>query len=303
MAKKANRPKKVAKEQKTAPSGMGAMHDLQKLLAKQDFKNEDEINAFLEKYMSEPVPEFEPETDAEIAEELAISAYSLSRAKGKKVVEEALDLDPECMVALEYLGDMEEHPSIAAAFYDRVITIGEERFFGKPEDAEKYMGRCWGFHETRPYMRCLQKLADRLFNTGRLDSAVAIWHHLLDLNPMDNQGVRYPFSLFMAVTSPKDFQRIDKQFEEEESTFMLFNRTLASFFSVGPGPATSKLLKQAMAKNQHIVPLLLETEQPMEMASSYSPGSYEEALEYVYYGWLAWSAPAGAKEWLGKAKE
>ncbi|MGB3869039.1 MAG: hypothetical protein WA937_06190 [Flavobacteriales bacterium] len=301
MAKKASRPKKATKNKNTVPAGMGAMHDLQKLLAKQDFKSEDEINAFMEKLMGESIPEFEPETDAEVAEELAISAYSLSRAKGKKMAEKALDLDPECMIALEYLGDMEDHPSIAAAFYDRVTTIGEERFFLDPEDVEKYTGRCWGFHETRPYMRCLQKLADRLYDTGRLDSSIAIWQHLLDLNPMDNQGARYPFSLFMAITSPKDFQQIDKQFEEEDSAFMLFNRTLASFVSAGPGPATTKLLKQAMAENQHIVPLLLAPEQPAETALSYSPGSYEEALVYCYYGWTAWMYVADAKDWLEKA--
>ncbi|MBX2981699.1 MAG: hypothetical protein WBB32_15035 [Flavobacteriales bacterium] len=303
MAKKASQPKKAAKKKDTVTSdlyrnGMDAMHDLQKLLAKQDFKSEADINAFFEKFMAEPIPEFEPETDAEKAEELAMSAYSLPPAKGRKVVEQALDMDPECMVALEYLGDMEEHPSIAIAFYDRVVTIGEERFFLDPEDVEKYTGRCWGFHETRPYMRCFQKLADRLYFTGRLDGSIAIWDHLLMLNPMDNQGVRYPLSLFMAVTHPERFREIDKQFDEEESAFMRFNRTLASFVSVGPGPATTKLLKQAMAENRHIVPMLLAPEEPKEIASNYSPGSYEEALVYCHYGWVAWMYAADAKEWL-----
>ncbi|MBZ0206603.1 MAG: hypothetical protein K8H89_09780 [Flavobacteriales bacterium] len=297
MAKKKAQPKK----KNTVPAGMGVMHDLQKLLAKQEFSGEADINAFLEKFMTEPIPEFEPETDADKAEALAMSAYSLTRAKGRKVVEQALDLDPECMTALEYLGDMEEHPSIAAAFYDRVTTIGEERFFLDPKDVEKYTGRCWGFHETRPYMRCLQKLADRLYYTGRLDSSLAIWTRMLDLNPMDNQGVRYPLSLFMAATSPEHFREIDKQFDEEESTFMLFNRTLATFVSAGPGPSTTKLLKEAMAENPHIVPMLLAPEPPEEIAHSYSPGSYEEALVYCYYGWVAWTYAAGAKEWLRKA--
>lgn len=63
-------------------------------------------------------------------------------------------------------------------------AIGADRFAA-------FRGEFWGHLETRPYMRARLGLAQALRDLGRDDEAVAHYRELLELNPGDNQGVRY----------------------------------------------------------------------------------------------------------------
>ena len=65
-----------------------------------------------------------------------------------------------------------------------VAAIGADRFAA-------LRGEFWGHLETRPYMRARLGLAQALRDLGRVDEAVAHYRALLELNPGDNQGVRY----------------------------------------------------------------------------------------------------------------
>lgn len=301
--KKPSPGKKSAATRKNDPGARESnlIRDLHKLLEKQDFKNEAEINAFLEKMAGQPIPQFEPETGEDQAEELVAEAYSLPPDEGRVQVEEALELDPDCIVAYEYLGAMEEHPAIAIAFFDRGVTLGEQRFFTDPKDADQYTGRCWGFHETRPYMRCLQKMADCYYMMNQYHHAIGIWQHMLELNPMDNQGVRFPLGAFLANIDAGEFAKLDQQFEMEPSTSMKFNRALAAFCTHGAGPVANKLLRDAIATNPHVVPRLLAEDAPEILPPMYMLGSAEEAAMYTYHAWVPWMGTEGAHDWLKKA--
>lgn len=301
--KKSSSGKKSTATRKSSPAGPGSslIRDLHKLLEKQNFKSEAEINAFLEKMTGQPVPEFVSDTGEDQAEELVMEAYSLPPKRGREQVEEALSLDPDCIAAYEFLGSVEEHPAIAIAFFDRGVTLGEQCFLIDPEDAEKYMGRCWGFHETRPFMRCLAKMADCHFMLNQYHHAIGIWHHMLELNPMDNQGIRYPLSAFLASLNAEEFAKLDKEYDHEPSTFMRFNRALCAFASHGAGPAANKLLREAMAANPHVAPMLLAKDAPEGMPTMYARGSVEEAALYSFHAWVPWIGTEGAHEWLRKA--
>jgi tetratricopeptide (TPR) repeat protein len=308
--KKSSSPKKKPSPGKksTAPRksaadtiGYNLVRDLHKLLEKQDLKSEAEVNAFLEKIAGQPIPHFEPESGEDQAEELVIEAYSLPPDEGREQVEEALVMDPECITAYEYLGEREDNPAIAIAFFSHGVTLGEQRFFTDPKDTEQYTGRCWGFHETRPYMRCLQKMANCHYLMNQYHRAIGVWHHMLEMNPMDNQGIRYPLSAFLANISAEEFAKLDRQYEMEPSTFMKFNRALAAFCTHGAGPAANKLLREAIAANPHVLPMLLAEEPPYEMPGMYSMGGPEEAITYSYHAWTPWLGAQGAHEWLRKA--
>lgn len=301
--KKPSAGRKSTATRKGSPAGPGSslIRDLHKLLEKQDFKNEAEINAFLEKMTGQPISEFVSDSEEDQAEEMVMEAYSLPPKKGRKKVEDALIVDPDCIAAYEYLGSMEEHPAIAIAFFDRGVTLGEQRFFTDPNDEEKYTGRCWGFHETRPFMRCLAKMADCHFMMNQYHHAIGIWHHLLELNPMDNQGIRYPLGAFLANINAEEFAMLDKEYDNEPSTFMMFNRALCAFATHGAGPVANKLLCEAMVENPHVVPMLLAQDAPEGMPTMYAPGSMEEAALYSFHAWVPWIGAEGAHEWLRKA--
>jgi len=86
-----------------------AWNDLLRLIKEKDFKSEDELKAFMNSIMGKPIPEKPKEnlTEKERAEDLVYEAREMHPAEGRKNAEEALKLDPDCILAYEYLADTE----------------------------------------------------------------------------------------------------------------------------------------------------------------------------------------------------
>jgi tetratricopeptide (TPR) repeat protein len=279
-----------------APLGMAMMRDVRKLLAQQDFKNEKEIHAFIERMRKEGLPEM-PTTTADEAEDLVMEARSKPKAAALKLIRKALVLDPECIEAFELLGALEENDSIAAAYYNRGMVLGGERYMG--EYRQENEGHFWGLTETRPLMRCMQHYANRMYELGRLDVSVMIWEQMLELNPNDNQGVRSDLGLFRASAGDVEgFAELERLYPDECCAASCFNRALFTFATKGAGPAATKVLNAAIAENEHVVPMLIAPEPPNELPYSYTLGSKEEAFVYGYRGYVTWMSTPDAVDWL-----
>lgn len=276
------------------------MRDLHKLLAKQDFQTKEEIEAFMQKISQGPIPEFEPENDEELAEEMVHEAMSLGPAEQRELIMEALDLDPDCIAAYALLGWEEGHPAIALAFYERGVSIGAEKFLSE-EFLAQHKGHFWGFTETRPFMRCLKGIADSHFFLGRVPEAVGIWEQLLELNPSDNQGVRYDLMLVLAGMRIHDeFEKLEKQFNDDVASATYFNRVLYHFTKNGAGPKAQQALDEAVKANPHVVPLLLQRDPKLRIAPAFMLGSEEEAHSYMDKAHHIWWGVPGALDWLKK---
>lgn len=293
-------PKKKAGKQPgmQAPTGGNPMRDLHKLLEKQQFGSVEEVEAFMTRISKGPIPEFEPENEQEEAEVLVYQAMELEGEAQKELIMEALDLDPDCIAAYHVLGDAEMSPAIALAFYERGIAIGAERF-----QSEEYLkqnnGHFWGLTETRPFMRCLQGAANSEFHLGRIIEAMAIWAFMLNLNPNDNQGVRYDLMLSLAGSGDHaSFEKLDTQFKDDDSAAAYFNRVLNQFTKHGPGPQALQALQAARSRNKFVVPMLLNAEAPPYGVSGYTLGSKEEAIAYMDKAHMVWCGVPGAKDWL-----
>lgn len=76
-------------------------------------------------------------------------------------------------------------------FYRRAVSVGKERL---GEEFGEFRSHFWGFHETRPFMRAKAGLANALIFAGLTDEAIDHFWDMLDLNKMDNQGIRYLLS-------------------------------------------------------------------------------------------------------------
>ncbi len=184
------------------------------------------------------------------------------------------------------------------AYFERGIVIGAERFQNE-EFLKQNKGHFWGLTETRPFMRCLQGAADSQFFLGRVMEAMGIWTFMLDLNPNDNQGIRYDLMPSLGGLRDHDrFEELDQQFADDVSAAVYFNRALNLFTKHSGGPQALRALQLARTKNKFVVPMLLKADMPAYRVAGYSLGTEEEAISYLDKAHMVWSGLPGAKDWL-----
>ncbi|MBW7888786.1 MAG: hypothetical protein H3C35_10590 [Bacteroidetes bacterium] len=277
------------------------MTDLQRLLETQNFKSEDDVRKFMDNIIGQKIPSFPKEVlnFKEQAQDLVISAYELTPAKAKINIEKALQLDPDCIEAYEYLGSIERTAELASIFYEKGILIGRRIFGGKY--LEEHKGMFWGFHETRPFMRCLQYYSDCLYRMGKVKECVAILEEMIELNPNDNQGVRDQLLLYLIqLDENKKFLKYAKMFEEDSMAFPLFNRALFSFKTEGDTENANNQLSKALKQNKHVAKRLLSNKPVTELADHYGFGDGNEADYYAHFAQHIWQNTNGAIAWLTK---
>ena len=277
------------------------MTDLNRLLEKQDFKSEKELQKFMEGLVGKQIPSFAPEelSVQEQAQDLVLDAYELAPAQAKKNIIKALQLDSNCIEAYEFLGTTEEPVEIAIAFLERGVSIGRQIFGG--EYLEEHKGAFWGFHETRPFMRCLQHYADSLYHLGYEKACIAILEEMIELNPNDNQGVRDQLLLYLIEAGDKKkFEKYAKKYPDDNSSFALFNRALFAFTVDGESVKSNKLLLKAVKQNKFVAPKLLSKNLVMNLPARYIIGSKDEADYYVTFAYHIWQNTKGATVWLKK---
>ncbi len=276
------------------------MKDLQRLLETQDFKNEDEVNEFLKKYQTEGIPEFPDEAlnNSEKAEDKIYKAYELSKAKGKKLAEEALILDPNCILAYQYLGEQQTNLNKARAYYRKGIEIGKSKFGGEFEEENK--GHFWMIFETRPYMSCIFNLSECEYMEGNINEAIKLIEYMLELNPNDNQGARYILSSHLLEAKEYEKYKIHSELNSDDGgIFFKFNNALFEFINSPESKSAVTLLKEAIKHNKFVIPRL-ETNSQMR-SNSYSLGSEDEANYYCEYNVMLWRNIEGAIEWAKKS--
>lgn len=277
------------------------MADLQRLLETQDFKSEDDVRKFMDSMVGQKIPSFPKEalTFKEQAQDLVFDAYELTRTKAKLNIERALQLDPDCIEAYEFLGSMERTAELASLFYEKGIAIGRRVFGGKY--LEEHKGMFWGFHETRPFMRCLQHYSDCLYTMGKVRECVSILEEIIELNPNDNQGVRGQLLLYLIkLGENKKFLKYSKMFEEDNMAFSLFNRALFAFKTEGETENSNKQLSKALKQNKFVAKRLLSNKPVTFLADHYGYGDENEADYYASFAQQIWAETKGAREWLKK---
>lgn len=294
--------KKASAPNGPLPAGLRGMEDLQRLLAKQDFKSEKDIKVFLEKMMKEGIPGFEPDDSIEEAEELVLEGYESDTPRAIELARQALELDHDCIGAYDLLGRCESLVAVRIAYFKRGIDVGNELY----DDAfkEQHRGHFWQLHETRPYMRCMQGYAESLFFLGDPYGAITVWIDMIELNASDNLGIRQFLLLCMAaLVMEKAFKEIDKKYKDDAFSSTLYNRALMAFTTQHKD--ADKLLRDAIQRNPHVVDLLLEADEADGPAPrSVELGSREEAMGYTEFAWTMWHNVPGCMEWVERvAKE
>lgn len=184
----------------------------------------------------------------------------------------------------------------------KLVAMGEKNLGEKVFKKDK--GYFWGLLETRPYMRARSQLALRLMEAGQNEESIAEHEAMLELNPNDNQGVRYGLmALYLAVKRLDGARRLFRKYEEQKfSTVWAWGYVLERFLSEDPAGAV-EALQAARKQNPHAQAYFLEHRKlPKTMPGSYSPGSQEEAIIAWDMLRIAWKKHPDAQSWLKSQK-
>src|SRR5215210_1936459 len=276
-----------------------------RILDEQEFESIDEANAFLNQYLSEGGASLEdapaPSTPLERAQELIYDAFDTDDPQRRvELAEEALKISEDCADAYVILAEeTAEDAGEARELYEAGVRAGERALGGEIFTEEA--GNFWGILETRPYMRAREGLANALWVLGEREQALAHYRHLLELNPNDNQGVRYELAgCLLKEGLDEELGELLEHYEEEASAFWLYTRTLWRFRMEGGSERATTELKEAIDTNPYVPLYLLGRKNLLAqgLPELIGLGDESEAVSYFARALPEWLKTPGAVEWL-----
>lgn len=308
MSKKRSYRRKIKKRKTgsgSAPPDRRAMDkmmaDLTRHIEEQEFDSIDEINAYLQDMMEsgQPIPETAPRTPLEKAQGLMYKAWEAKRKRRRiSLAKEALAISEDCADAYVLLAEESARtPEKACEFYAEGVAAGE-RALGE-ETFTEGKGHFWGILETRPYMRARAGLASCLWDLGRRDEAIEHYQEMLELNPGDNQGIRYTL-LTGLLEEGRDAETKDllDEYEGDITAAWLYNRALF-LYRQGKAREARMGLLEAVDHNPHVLDFLLGYRDiPRRLPPYMGLGDPSEAAYYVTDSGHLWQQEEGALDWL-----
>jgi len=185
-----------------------------------------------------------------------------SPSKRGALLRKAMEVDPGNSLARVELADMEFQLgewNLALAGYEEVISAEQRRFSA----AQKW----WEDVATRPFLRGRMGRAMALWQKGQYADAADECQHLLQLNPLDNQGARFYLPMLLLLAEQYDaaadfFTRYERNYPNDyaEPAF-LFGWGLSLSIEDDEDSARKKY-REGMARNLYIAPMLLEIPEP-----------------------------------------
>jgi|HigsolmetaAR203D_1030402.scaffolds.fasta_scaffold02606_3 tetratricopeptide (TPR) repeat protein len=223
-----------------------------------------------------------------------------SEKKRLLLARRALELYPDSPDAYNILAESARTLEEARDLYYQGMKAGE-RDLG--DLFEQFRGHFWGFHETRPYMRSKQGYAETCEMLGDLDEAIRHYEEMLELNPNDNQGIRY--MLFGAYCQLARYEQANELLERypEQSAHYAYDRMLVEYGLNGFSLRMKSLLRTARKHNPY-VPAYLTGKKglPHPMPETYIVGEESEAIVYASERLYVWSLHMPLIHWLSAQK-
>src|SRR5262249_44199104 len=205
-----------------------SLREVQALLEGQQFESVDEINTRLEELtsggrISEMAGAWKRDDPKWRAQELAYEALEADDiVEALRLAREATELDPDCTDAQRLIVsllpmELDNRTQLMREVVDRAERNLGERFF------EENAGHFWGTGSTRPYRLAKQHLGELLAEAGSNQEAMTVFERMLELNPTDNQGMRYPLlALYLATNQPVRAAVLLSRYPDEEKILCSF---------------------------------------------------------------------------------
>jgi tetratricopeptide (TPR) repeat protein len=162
-------------------------------------------------------------------------------------------------------------------------------------------GHFWGIVETRPYMRARCRLAQELYLAGRIAEAIAHYEEMMQLNPNDNQGLRYPLlGHYLETDSLDGARRLFAEFDGEPTAMFLWGRVLERYLA-GDLEGAAQALRVARTQNAGVEEFITGRKRmPKSRPDYFRPGDITEALTCMDTIGAAWTKHREAVQWLKK---
>jgi len=228
------------------------MRDIQKTMGEQDFDSEEEMHQFLDQLMAnQDSISSESTSPRDIAQDKLYEAQASKGTKRKKLVKEALEIYPNSPDAYTLMAEDAQTLNEVYQLLHQAVIAGEkdlgEAFF------QENTGHFWMMTETRPYMRAKAELAAVLDHLDDKSQAITHYEELLELNPHDNQGVRYQLlPVYLEEGEYKKAEELLHQYDGDIAASFLFNDVLLHYFRDGLTSETKNLLKKADKQNPYV---------------------------------------------------
>ena len=237
----------------------------------------------------------------QLAQDKVYEAWETTGKKRVALAREALAISEDCADAYILLAEESKDGQQRIELYRKAVAAGS-RALGRDWET-KYKGVCWLAHETRPVMHAMARLAMDLQWEDQLQESLALYHKLMELNPNDNQGIRYQLAGCLYEAGCDDeLEKLLAANKDDPSAALLYTKALHLFRKSGASKRSAKALLDAFKANIH-VPIFLSdiVEMPNEPPASIGFGDDREAVAYVMdHGHLWWDTE-GATEWMAEA--
>jgi tetratricopeptide (TPR) repeat protein len=265
------------------------MRDIQQAITERGVETEEELRQFLAELNENQdlLSSHQPTSPRDLAQDKLYEAYESTGWKRKRLIHEALAIYPNSPDAYLLMAEDAKTAHEEFQIYHQAVIAGEQDL--GVEFFRENRGHFWMMTETRPYMRAKENLARIQYKMGARDDAIANYEELLELNPNDNQGIRYTL-----LTAYLDIEQYDKakelmdRFNEENTASFQFNQVLIHYFNEGISSKTKSLLKQAESHNPYVKDYLTQ-KKPIRYVPDYMGiGDEREAIVYVYENAHLW---------------
>lgn len=159
----------------------------------------------------------------------------------------------------------------------------------------------WEDEITKPYMIALQDLGN-LFNDNKdYDSAKRVYELLLNLNPLDHQGIRYKLiNILIEKNDRKEINDLFARYKDDKSAIWSYSKVLYYYKNNNIFMAKDAL-KDAVNSNKYIALKLIKWTAFMQMSGVYiNPVLFNEANFYCEESISLWKNTKGSIDWLLK---
>ena len=149
-------------------------------------------------------------------------------------------------------------------------------------------------------MRARAGLARCLWEEGKREEALRHCREMLQLNPNDNQGIRYVLmGCLLDMKLDDEASGLVGAYKDDASAHWAYSAALIEFRRAGNGKRSRKLLTAALKHNPFVPAYLLGKKKiPGRLPDTVGFGDESEAVAYAGDSMSAWRGSFGALGWM-----
>ena len=278
-----------------------------------NFETKEALEAFMARFRTESVdevlgPDTEPLGVEERAENLVEQARKVTGEAARELLNQALELDPNCVAAYELRATLAFESSgwdSEEGLANVVDTVSAAR-----RRYEAYLTGRTGqevtheAHHKRTYAQTLITAATLLRFSQRTRLALPMWEDLLDLHAGEHQrAVLELAAAYLETGRTQDYRELYADYADERHPVWLFCRALYLFNRLGGGGKALQALKKAKRANGLVIPYLCHAKplpEDGDIPDGGAPGSDLEAINTTFILMPTYSRYPKSKDWIAR---